>query len=324
MSPGRKEVMKHIEEKYVDQISESHLIPIEENWQPSDFLPSSNDYETFIKDVKELQQSCEGLAYDFWAVLIGDTVTEEALPTYESWISGLGEVNINSVNGWGNWTRRWTAEENRHGDVLNKFLYLSGKINMKEMERSVQYLLADGMDIQTGDDPYRTFIYTSFQELATNVSHARVAGLARDGGCDILAKMCAFVAADEARHAKAYMAFVEKIFEIDPNEMMLALADMMKKKIVMPAHNLREVGVKIGDTFSHFSDAAQRLGVYTSEDYISILQRLIDDWDLGNIADLQDAGEKARDYVMNLPQRMQRVLSRLSVPELEYEFSWIG
>jgi len=323
LSPSRKEVMLHIEKKYVDDISEKMLIPIEKNWQPSDFLPKSNDYDTFMREVKELRQSVQGLSYDFWAVLIGDTITEEALPTYESWLAGLYDINLASETGWGRWTRAWTSEENRHGDLLNKFLYLSGRVDMRAMESSIQYLLADGMDIQTNDDPYRTFVYTSFQEIATNISHARVAKLAREGGSESMSKMCAFIAADEARHAKAYIMFVEKIFEIDANEMMLALADMMKKKIVMPAHNLREIGVKIGDTFCHFSDAAQRIGVYTSEDYINIMERLLSDWDIENISDLKDTGEKARDYLMALPDRMRRILSRLKVPTHEYQFSWI-
>jgi hypothetical protein len=46
------------------------------------------------------------------------------------------------------------------------------------------------------------------------------------------------------RHAKAYKYFIEKIFEVDPNEAMLAFEDMMRKKIVMPAHFLREMGLK--------------------------------------------------------------------------------
>ena len=29
------------------------------------------------------------------------------------------------------WTRQWTAEENRHGDLMNKYCYLSGRVNMK-------------------------------------------------------------------------------------------------------------------------------------------------------------------------------------------------
>jgi acyl-[acyl-carrier-protein] desaturase len=40
---------------------------------------------------------------------------------------------------------------------------------------STQHLIADGFDIGTTGDPYRNFIYTSFQETATNVSHRRTA-----------------------------------------------------------------------------------------------------------------------------------------------------
>jgi acyl-[acyl-carrier-protein] desaturase len=50
------------------------------------------------------------------------------------------------------------------------------------------------------------------------------------------------IAADEARHAKAYKSFVSQIFEIDPSEMMLAFENMMRKKIVMPAHFMRQQG----------------------------------------------------------------------------------
>ena len=82
-------------------------------------------------------------------------------------------------------------------------------------------------------------MYTSFQELATNVSHRRVATLSKKAGNDRLAKICGVIAADEARHANAYLDFVKRIFEIDASEIMLALEDMMRKRIVMPAHLLR-------------------------------------------------------------------------------------
>jgi acyl-[acyl-carrier-protein] desaturase len=59
-------------------------------------------------------------------------------------------VSRNEDGGWMKWTRHWTAEENRHGDLLNKYLYLSGRVNMRMMEVSTQYLIADGFDIGTG------------------------------------------------------------------------------------------------------------------------------------------------------------------------------
>lgn len=133
----------------------------------------------FFEEVRDLQESAKELPYDLVAVLIGDTITEEALPTYESWLTMVEDVEKNEQGGWMKWVRAWTAEENRHGDLLNKYLYLSGRIDMRQFEMSTQYLIQDGFDIGTGADPYRNFIYTSFQEIATNVSHRRVAGISK-------------------------------------------------------------------------------------------------------------------------------------------------
>jgi acyl-[acyl-carrier-protein] desaturase len=318
----RCEVMKHIE-KYMLQKINDFLKPVDTIWQPSDLLPDSTR-ETFFSEIKELQESSAGLSYDLIAVLIGDTITEEALPTYESWLTMVDGVSKDEEGGWMKWTRHWTAEENRHGDLLNKYLYLSGRVNMRMMEVSTQYLIADGFDIGTGTDPYRNFIYTSFQELATNISHRRVASQAKKDGDTLLSKMCGVIAGDEARHARAYKYFIEKIFEVDPNEAMFAFEDMMRKKIVMPAHFLREVGLKVGQTFGHFTDAAQRLGIYTATDYVDILKELIEDWHIESIKELNETGEKARDYIMNLPNRLLRVAERMKNPMLEYKFSWIN
>src|SRR5690606_12389655 len=106
------------------------------------------------------------------------------------------------------------------------------------------------------------FVYTSFQELATNVSHKRVARIAKQKGNKMLSKMCSIIAGDEMRHHLAYREFVKTIFDYDSSEMMLAFADMMKKKIIMPAQNLRQSGGKMASAFDDFSNAAQRLGVY--------------------------------------------------------------
>lgn len=318
---SRKEVMSYLEPFMVNEMAD-YLKPVEDMWQPADFLPDASK-DTFFDEVKDLQGNANELSYDLMAVLVGDTITEEALPTYESWLCMVDDISRNEQGGWMKWVRAWTAEENRHGDLLNKYLYLSGRINMRAMEASTQYLIQDGFDIGTGYDPYRNFIYTSFQEIATNVSHRRVAMLAKNCGDKQLSKMCGVIAADEARHAKAYKAFISKAFEVDANEVMLAFEDMMRKKIVMPAHFLREMGTNIGHTFGHFTDAAQRLGVYTAVDYVDILKTLIEDWNIESMKDLNGAGEKARDYIVALPNRLTRIADRIKVPNLEYKFSWI-
>jgi acyl-[acyl-carrier-protein] desaturase len=308
-------------EKEVELTGSKYLSSVETNWQPSELLPMTHS-ESFMEDLKTIQGQAENMDYDLLAVLVGDTITEEALPTYETWLGALEGVKQNIHGGWMKWIRSWTAEENRHGDVLNRYLYLCGRIDMPKFEASTQYLIADGFDLDTNNDPCRTFTYTSFQELATNISHRRVATLAKKSGNTILSKICGMVAADEARHASAYISFINRIFEIDTNEMMLAFEDMMRKKIVMPAQAMRELGGEI-NTFSNFSDAAQRLGVYTAIDYVDIMRDLIKEWNIENITGLKENGEKARDYLMRLPDRMARIAERINVPEREMKFSWI-
>ncbi len=120
------------------------------------------------------------------------------------------------------------------------------------------------------------------------------------------------VAGDEMRHHLAYSEFVNQIFKIDPSEMMLAFQYMMKAKIVMPAHFLRESG-----------HSAQRIGVYTANDYVDIMQKLIEKWEIDKIGSLTDEAEKARDYLMKLPARMARISERLIIPQESFQFKWV-
>jgi len=317
----RLEVMQFLENK-VEGFMDQYLIPVEKIWQPSDFLPNSES-ETFFEEVKELRELAKDLPYDFWVAMVGDTITEEALPTYESWLMDVEGVDNVERNGWAKWVRQWTGEENRHGDMLNKYLYLSGRVNMREVEMTTQHLINDGFDIGTGRDPYKNFVYTSFQELATYVSHNRVSQIAKSYGDHKLSKMCKMIAGDEMRHHHAYSEFVTQIFKVDPSEMMMAFLYMMKLKITMPAVFLRESGEAIGTAFEQFSNSAQRIGVYTSQDYVEILQKLIEKWEIDKMSGLTDEAEKARDYLMKLPDRMARIAERLVIPPDPFVFKWV-
>ncbi|MFM2229822.1 MAG: hypothetical protein RL607_1080 [Bacteroidota bacterium] len=317
----RLEVMQFLE-KSIDSFVDEYLVPVEKIWQPTDLLPDSQK-ENFIEEVRELREIANDLPYDFWVVMVGDTITEEALPTYESWLMEVEGVDNEGRNGWSKWVRHWTGEENRHGDALNKYLYLSGRVNMREVEVTTQHLINDGFDIGTGKDPYKNFVYTSFQELATYISHNRVSQLAKDFGDKKLSRLCKMVAGDEMRHHLAYSEFVNRIFKVDPSEMMLAFQYMMKQKITMPAHFLRESGEKISTAFEEFSNSAQKIGVYTANDYVDILRKLIATWEIDKITSLTDEAERARDYLMKLPDRMARISERLVLPEETKKFKWV-
>ncbi|NNE26309.1 MAG: acyl-ACP desaturase [Saprospiraceae bacterium] len=321
ISHTRLEVMQTLE-KELDVLLKKYLKSVEENWQPADLLPDSMD-DDFHEQIEEIQGNAQEMSYELLAVLIGDMITEEALPTYESWLVDVVGIDQHEKNAWAQWVRSWTAEENRHGDLLNKYLYLSGRVNMQVVEKTIQYLISDGFDIGTSRDPYKNFIYTSFQELATNISHRRVATLVKKSGNKALSKMCGVIAADEARHANAYMHFVELILELDPNELLIALEEMMRFKIVMPAHMMRTTDKDNENLYEHFSNSAQRLGVYTTQDYIDILRSLLDRWKIADCSGLNEKATKAQDYLMRLPDRLQRISDRVQIPQTSYHYNWI-
>ena len=114
-----------------------------------------------------------------------------------------------------------------------------------------------------------------------------------------------------------------RIFEVDPSEMMLAVQYMFRLKIVMPAHFLRESGDNIGKLFEPFSDAAQRIGVYTAFDYVDIMEKLIKAWKIDKITNLTEDAEKARDFIMKFPERMRKISERINIPDNGPQFKWL-
>ncbi|GFY81309.1 plant stearoyl-acyl-carrier-protein desaturase family protein [Actinidia rufa] len=306
MPPEKLEIFKSLE-NWAEKNVLTHLKPVEKCWQPQHFLPDAAS-DGFFKQVEELRKRTAEIPDDYLVVLVGDMITEEALPTYQSLLNtyhGIRDETGSSLTPWAVWIRAWTAEENRHGDLLNKYLYLSGRVDMIQIEKTVQYLIGSGMDIQTENNPYLGFIYTSFQEKATFISHSNTARLAKHYGEENLARICRTIAGDEKRHETAYTKIMEKLFELDPDSSVKAFANMMQKKISMPAHWVYDGQDE--DLFVHFSAVAQRLGVYTAADYASIFEFLVERWSVEKLTGLSGEGRKAQDYICGLAPRMKRL-----------------
>jgi acyl-[acyl-carrier-protein] desaturase len=316
------EVVAGIEDFAAGKVDEI-LKSVPDSWQPSDFLPNSGS-ESWLPELKAFREQVQVVPDDLLAVLVGDMVTEEALPSYQSWLNnldGLTDKPGDGKNAWARWIRGWTAEENRHGDLLNRYLYLSGRVNMAEVERTVQYLIRNGFNPRTDNDPYMGFIYTSFQERATKISHRNVAILAVGAGEDRLQTICGLIAGDEARHEKAYTAFAGKIFEVDPSGALLAFESMMRRRIVMPGELMN--GEHQPDLYNNFTLVAQRLGVYTAMDYASITAHLVETWNVKNLTGLTPEARAAQDYLGELPARYERISRRISTPKHPIKFPWL-
>ena len=61
------------------------------NWQPQDFLPDPES-EQFFDEIKGIQERSKGISDDLMVVLVGDLITEEALPTYMNMLNTLEET----------------------------------------------------------------------------------------------------------------------------------------------------------------------------------------------------------------------------------------
>lgn len=326
--------------KSLEGLFESDILPLlsisNENWQPADVLPDPHS-EGFLEDIRGLRARASDIPDDLLVCLVGDMITEEALPTYMNMLNtldGFRDETGSDQHAYARWTRQWTAEENRHGDVLNKYLWLTGKVDMKAVERTIQHLIGQGMVIHTENHPYKCMIYTSFQERATKFSHGATARLAKEKGDDVLAKICGLIAADESRHEMAYTRTVDAIFKRDPHGALSCFADMMRRNIIMPAHFMDDGvhGVVNGmdrGLFEDFSSITEDLGVYTAFDYIDIMDHLITRWDVPNLKGLDDQGVRDQEFLLSLPERFTKLAERKSTRKKSkrardrVKFSWI-
>ena len=304
----------------------SLLGPVDKVWQPSDFLPDLSR-DDWLRDVNQLRTAAKGLSDELLVVLVGSMVTEEALPSYQTFLNrfdGVRDETGASPNPWALWSRGWTAEENRHGDLLNRYMYLSGRVDMRAVEVTIQHLIRNGFNPGTCNDPYNGLIYTSFQERATRISHTRVGQFAKQAGDAALGKMCNVIAGDEARHEEAYKCFMKHVFEADPSGAMLSFDEMLRQRIVMPASLMSDGSEQ--DIFATFSTVAQRIGVYTFLDYVDILDHLIATWNITDLKGLSGDAAQAQDRICALPQRYRKTMDRIDKKlraQPKVPFRWI-
>ena len=251
-------------------------------------------------------------------------VTEEALPSYSISLNNIAkDEEGDNPSPWAVWLRGWTAEENRHGDLLNAYLRLTGRVNMRAVEVTVHHLIANGFNPKAYPDPYNGLIYTSFQERATKISHRNVGKIVSAQGDSYLAKICQRIAGDESRHEAFYTKMMRQVMEIDPNGGILAFRGMLRSIIAMPGRLMYDG--KDPDLFDHFAVVAQRSEVYTVHDYAAIIDHLVSVWDIaGRI--VSGPAAKAQEYLCKQAERYSSYADEIRAglaAQPPMAFSWI-
>jgi len=303
--PFHEEVVRDLAPHVEDQLR--ILAAPDDAWQPSDYLPDfASDH--WPETLAALRSESARLPETLLAVLVGDTVTEEALPSYAMALNQLVQDTQGTAGApWPRWLRGWTAEENRHGDLLNGYLRLSGRVDMRAVEVTIQHLLVGGFDSGSQTDPYNLLVYTSFQERATRVSHGNAASLADRAGAPLLARICRVIAGDEARHETFYQRMMSRVFAADPDGAMLAFAGMLDRQIVMPGRQMG--GETEPDLFDRFARVAQRIGVYTAADYAAIVDHLVRTWAITSRS-VQGEAARAQERLGRAAERYGRLAAR--------------
>uniref|UniRef100_A0A2N9I812 Acyl-[acyl-carrier-protein] desaturase n=1 Tax=Fagus sylvatica TaxID=28930 RepID=A0A2N9I812_FAGSY len=308
MPPEKVEIFKYMEDWASENIL-TLLKPVEKSWQPQDFLPdpASNG---FLEQVKELRARTMEIPDDILIILAASIVTEEALPTYQSRVNAsdvfCDETGIDSTA---------LGQFGQGHGVLKKTGTVIFSISTSTFRDET---LARVQILTLGSSTHHS---KKEQHLSPTGNTAR---LVKKHGDIKLAQICGTIAADEKRHESAYTKIVEKLFELDPNETIMAFADVMRRKISMPGHLMYDGYDQ--NLFVNVSTVSSRIGAYSALDYIDVMEHFVDKWKVEKLTGLTSDGKKAQDFVCGLSQRMRKVEGRneKKVKEMQtIPFSWI-
>jgi acyl-[acyl-carrier-protein] desaturase len=265
----------------------------------------SDDQE---KNRKALQERARGIGDAVRVSVTLNLLTEEGLPHFHRLLAThLGDDSV-----WSKWNYMWTAEEDRHGDILRDYAREARLFKFREVEMMQFAYQSAGFRPEWDKDPYKVFVYTSLQERATQTAHANT-GKAAAVNEPTLHGILSSIAADEARHYAFYRKVFKALLEIDVNRALQSALSILPS-IEMP-----------GLTVPHFkemADVIRRIGIYGPWDYKQIVEELIDFWQIEVLTGLDEVGRKAQEKIMKISSRLQKVGEYLDQRNAKKSFSF--
>lgn len=283
----------------VETLIERHAAAAKE-WFPHEMVPWSRGRD-FAAGVEWDPQEYP-LPDAVRSSLFVNILTEDNLPYYFS--------TINRVFGqgpWGVWSRRWTAEENRHSIAIRDYLMVTRALDPVALERARMHQMSGGVvpEPQTVVDG---LVYVSLQELATRIAHFNTGKFLDDpAGREIMAR----VAADENLHFLFYRDMAGAAIQLDPSAVVCAI----ERQVL----NFEMPGTGIPNFTAH-ATAIANAGIYDLPiHYEKVLAPVvIRHWGLERIEGLDAEAEQARDRTLHHMERIKRVGERLIARRQEH------
>jgi acyl-[acyl-carrier-protein] desaturase len=286
-------------EPTVEQLLARHLATTRE-WFPHELVPYSRAREFACGETwSEADADMGGAQLDenVRSALFVNLLTEDNLPYYFRDI----EIMFGRDGAFGEWNRRWTAEEGRHAIVIRDYLTVTRAIDPRQLERARMAQVCGG-EAPTPATPLHGMIYVTLQELATRIAHRNTGKLIGDpAGYDVMMR----VAADENLHHLFYRDLTSVAIEIDPSSAVIAM-DEVVRTFAMP-------GTGIADFERHSARIAEA-GIYDvlSHHEQILVPVLLRKWGIDKLEGLSDAAERAREAMLTFVDRLGRLGRRLA------------
>jgi acyl-[acyl-carrier-protein] desaturase len=278
-----KDLLKELEPT-VRRGLETHLSRATE-WFPHEFVP----YEVGRNYVEEPWEEADSdLSSVTRTALEVNLLTEDNLPYYHL---ALWDT-FGKDGAWGEWARRWTAEEGRHAIVLRDYLTVTRGMDPVALERGRMETVSRGYYPNNGGsfaNPLDGLVYTSLQELATRIAHRNTGAYTKD---PLIEKLTARIAVDENLHYVFYRELAKAALEIDPSAMMMAI----QRQVIgfaMPGLEIPEFKAKAIEMAKH--------GIYDlriHHDQV-VLPVLFKHWRIDHLTGLSEEAQQARQETLD-------------------------
>lgn len=276
------------------QLLERHLSQTKE-WFPHELVPwgRGEDFEPGW----EWSPQDTVVPAEVRSSLFVNLLTEDNLPYYFRTI----ESRFGRDSAWGEWSRRWTAEEGRHSIVIRDYLVVTRAIDPVELERARMAQVSLGQ-VPEPDTIEESIAYVALQELATRIAHRNTGVHLEDrAGYEVMRR----VAVDENFHHLFYRDLCSAAFEIDPSRMVIAV-DKQVRGFAMP-------GTGIVD-FDRHARLIANAGIYDLQvHHDSILEPIVlTHWKVDELTGLTDEAELARESLFKHMRRVKKAGDRMA------------
>src|SRR4029079_7278990 len=143
-----------------------------ELWFPVDLLGPA-PHACHDAHLAALRARAGGIPDPARAALALNLLTEEGLPHFHRLLA----VYLGDDSFWRSWNNLWTAEEDRHGQVLHDYARDTRILQQRKLEEMQFEYLRAGFHPECDVGPSRVFAYTTVQERAPQFSHSETGNI---------------------------------------------------------------------------------------------------------------------------------------------------